>query len=539
MKGCYMGKAVSPGIAVGRIAVYRKQEQNVRRYHTENVKQEIERLDEAVRTAVRQVAELWEKAKKEAGEAGAAIFGAHQMMLQDEDYQEAVKNMIRTKKVNAEYAVAAAADHFSEMFSSMDDDYMKERAADVKDISERLVQILSGREETGPGRQEPVILLAEDLSPSETVRLDKSRLLGFVTRRGSANSHTAILARTMGVPALVGVDYEAGLEGKEGIVDGRTGMFFAEPEKEILEKYQKLKKEEEEKRELLKELKNKETVTKSGKRIRLYANVGNLDDVAAALQNGAEGIGLFRSEFLYLERTDYPSEEEQFQIYKKAAERMAGKMVIIRTLDVGADKQIGYFGLEKEENPAMGYRAIRICLDRPELFRTQLRALYRASAYGSLAIMYPMITSVSEVREIRRIARQVKEELEREQIPAGNPEQGLMIETPAAALISDKLAQEADFFSIGTNDLTQYTLAADRQNQKLERFYDPHHEAVLKLIEMTAQNAKKAGIWAGICGELGADTSLTETFIKMGIEELSVSPSYLLKVRRAVRETAV
>ncbi|RZT00479.1 phosphoenolpyruvate--protein phosphotransferase [Cuneatibacter caecimuris] len=536
MKGIYTGKAVFAGIAVGRISVFHKEDQSIKRVHVENTAAETARAEAARDEANAQLAGLYEKAVQEVGESGAAVFEVHQMMLQDEDYMDSVRNIIETQEVNAEYAVASTGDNFAAMFAAMEDDYMQARAADVKDISERLVRILSGARDALPESEGPVILVAEDLAPSETVQLDKSRLLAFVTRYGSSNSHTAILARTMNLPALIGVDYEPEIDGKMGIVDGKQGILLVDPDEETLKKYEKQRDQELDKRAMLKELKGKETITKSGRTVKLYANIGSLSDLASVLQNDAAGIGLFRSEFIYLEKDRYPTEEEQFQIYKTVAQNMAGKKVIIRTLDIGADKQVGYFHMEHEENPAMGYRAIRICLDRPEIFRTQLRALYRASAYGNIAVMYPMIISVDEVRRIRRIAGEVREELQAQGIPIGQVEQGIMIETPAAALISDRLAKEVDFFSIGTNDLTQYTLAIDRQNSRLEQFYDPHHEAVLRLIRMVVENAHKEGIWAGICGELGADTSMTEIFVKMGVDELSVSPSFILPVRKIIRE---
>ena len=478
---------------------------------------------------------LYEKAMKEVGEINAAIFEVHQMMLEDPDYVDSVYHIIRSQGVNAEYAVASTGDNFAEIFAAMDDDYMRERAADVKDISNRLIEVLQGNEQGEIHTEEPVILFAEDLAPSETVQLDKSKVLSFVTHLGSTNSHTAILARTMNIPAIIGVDYPQDVDGKMGIVDGYTGKVYIDPPFSLMEEYQQKKEKDEEKKRLLLQLKGKENITLDGKKINLYANIGGVSDVAAVLANDAGGIGLFRSEFLYLESKDYPTEEEQFSAYKTVAEKMAGKKVIIRTLDIGADKQVDYFHLGKEENPAMGYRAIRICLDRPEIFKTQLRAIYRASYYGTLAIMFPMIISVDEVRQIKKMVETVKEELAKEQIPFKEVELGIMIETPAAALMSEELAKEVDFFSIGTNDLTQYTLAIDRQNQKLDNIYDPHHPAVLKLLKMVVENGHKEGCWVGICGELGADTTLTETFLKMGFDELSVSPSMILKVREKIR----
>ena len=478
---------------------------------------------------------------KSIGESGAAIFEVHRMMLEDEGFFGAMENTITTQSVNAEYAVAAAADNFSKMFSEMDDEYMRTRGADIKDVAERLLSVLSGGNGGMQKLTEPSVVLADDLMPSETVQLDPKLVLAFVTVHGSLNSHTAILARTMNIPALVGVSVPLVPEwnGKTAVVDGAEGTFCIDPTEEYLEKMEGRRKQEQEKRELLQTLKGKETVTKDGKKIRLYANIGSNRDLGMVLENDAEGIGLFRSEFLYLEKEDYPTEEEQFSVYKTVAETMAGKKVIIRTLDIGADKQAPYFHLKKEENPAMGLRAIRICLTRPDIFKTQLRAVFRAAAYGDLAIMYPMIISVEEVRKIRSLAEEAKRELEAEKLPYGNVEQGIMIETPAAVMVSDELAKEVDFFSIGTNDLTQYTLAIDRQNTELDGFYDAHHPAVLKMIRMVVENAHKAGIWAGICGELGADTSLTEEFLRMGVDELSVSPGKILPIRRIVRETAL
>lgn len=537
----YKGKSVFGGIAIGKIRVYSKGEQQVKRIKVDHAEDEVVRYREATATAIAQLQGLYDKALKEVGEANAAIFEIHQMMLEDDDYCESVENIITTQKVNAEYAVAQTADNFAQMFSSMDDDYMKERAADVKDISERLVTILKGEETSAIDTGEPVIIVADDLAPSETVQLDKDKVLSFVTVRGSVNSHTAILARTMGIPALIGTSLplDSSVDGKMGVVDGTNGILYIEPDDEILDKMTQLREEEEEKKRLLQTLKGKENITLDGQKILLYANIGNIKDLATVRQNDAGGIGLFRSEFIYLEKEQYPTEEEQFQIYKTVAETMAGKRVIIRTLDIGADKQCDYFEMAKEENPAMGCRAIRICLTRPEVFKTQLRALFRASAYGKIAIMYPMITSVKEVRKIKEIVAQVKEELKQQGIEYGEPEQGIMIETPAAAIISDMLAKEVDFFSIGTNDLTQYTLAIDRQNVALDDFYDPHHPAVLRLISMVVDNAHKAGIWAGICGELGADLELTREFLAMGVDELSVSPGRILPIRKIVLETNV
>ena len=535
----YQGKSVFGGIAIGHLCVYQKGEQQVTRQKIEDVEAEVKRFQVAREAAQAQLGELYDKAVKEVGEANAAIFEMHQMLLEDEDYQDSVENIIRTQQVNAEYATAVTSDHFSSMFAEMDDDYMKERAADIRDISERVIANLNGENKSKVVTDEPVIILADDLAPSETVQLEKDKVLSFVTVHGSVNSHTAILARTMGIPALVSTEMELtqDLDGKLAVVDGNHGTIYVDPDAETMEKMKTLKKEEEEKKELLQTFKNKESITLDGKRVLTYANIGNVKDLALVLQNGAEGIGLFRSEFLYLESETYPTEEEQFEVYKKVAETMAGKRVIIRTMDIGADKQADYFELAKEENPAMGVRAIRICLTRPEIFKTQLRALFRASAYGNIAIMYPMITSLSEIAQIKEIVEEVKAELDADGVPYGTPEQGIMIETPAAATISDLLAKEVDFFSIGTNDLTQYTLAIDRQNQSLDAFFDAHHIAVLRMIYQTVQNAHKAGIWCGICGELGADSDLTELFLAMGIDELSVSPGRLLTIRRLICET--
>ena len=535
----YQGKSVFGGIAIGHLCVYKKGEQQVTRQKIADVEAEVKRFQDAKEAAQAQLGELYDKAVREVGEANAAIFEMHQMLLEDEDYQDSVENIIRTQQVNAEYATAITSDHFSSMFAEMDDDYMKERAADIRDISERVIANLNGENKSKVVTDEPVIILADDLAPSETVQLEKDKVLSFVTVHGSVNSHTAILARTMGIPALVSTEMELtdDLDGKLAVVDGNHGVIYVEPDAEIMEKMEALKKEEEEKKELLQTFKNKESITLDGKKVLTYANIGNVKDLALVLQNGAEGIGLFRSEFLYLESETYPTEDEQFEVYKKVAETMAGKRVIIRTLDIGADKQADYFELEKEENPAMGVRAIRICLTRPEIFKTQLRALFRASAFGNIAIMYPMITSLSEIAQIKKIVEEVKAELDADSVPYGTPEQGIMIETPAAATISDLLAEEVDFFSIGTNDLTQYTLAIDRQNQSLDSFFDAHHIAVLRMINQTVQNAHKAGIWCGICGELGADSDLTELFLAMGIDELSVSPGRLLTIRRLICET--
>ena len=536
----YSGKSVFRGIAIGKISVYRKNEQQVKRVRTEDTKGELARYEAAKTAAIEQLQELYQKALKEVGEANAAIFEIHQMMLDDGDYNESVENIIEAQKVNAEYAVAVTGDNFAQMFRAMDDDYMRERAADVKDISERVLSILNGGQKGKVVTDEPVIIVADDLAPSETVQLEKDMVLSFVTVHGSVNSHTAILARTMAIPALIGTEelpLDDTVDGKLAVVDGLNGKIYVEPDAQTLEEMKKRQQAEQEKKELLQLLKGKENVTLDGKKIMLYANIGNIKDLATVIQNDAGGIGLFRSEFIYLEKDQYPTEEEQFSIYKTAVETMAGKRVIIRTLDIGADKQREYFKMDKEENPALGYRAIRICLTRPEIFKTQLRALFRASAYGNLAIMYPMITSLWEVKRIKEIVEEVKAELTAEQLEFGNPQQGIMIETPAAVMMSGELAKEVDFFSIGTNDLTQYTLAIDRQNPKLDKFYDAHHPAVLSMICMTVENAHKAGIWAGICGELGADTSLTKEFLAMGVDELSVSPGSILPIRKIILET--
>lgn len=535
----YKGKSVFGGIAIGRIRVYQKNRQQVRRTRIEDTEAELARYERARIETVNQLKVLYEKALVEVGEENAAIFEIHGMMLEDGDYNESVQNMIQSNCVNAEFAVAATGDNLSQMFAAMQDEYMRARAADIKDITERIIGNLQGTAKEDKVVGEPAIIVAEDLAPSETVQLDKKLILSFVTIQGSPNSHTAILARTMGIPALVGTSIppEADLDGKMAIVDGTTGVLYVEPEEGLLREMEGRKEEEVRKRELLLEMKGQESITADGHRIRLYANIGNIDDLAAVLENDAEGIGLFRSEFLYLQRDTYPTEDEQFAIYKKVAETMAGKTAIIRTLDIGADKQCEYFGLEKEENPALGCRAIRICLKRPEIFKTQLRALYRASAFGRLAIMYPMIISPEEVRRIKKITEEVKRELRTQGIEYGEPEQGIMIETPAAVMMSRELAREVDFFSIGTNDLTQYTLAIDRQNQNLEEFYDPHHPAILRMIEMTVQNAHAEGIWVGICGELGGDREVTDSLLRMGVDELSVSPGNILPLRKAIRET--
>ena len=531
------GKSVFGGIAIGKIKIFDKGESVVKRTRVEDIQAEITRFEDAKETAKEQLGALYDKALIEVGEVNAMIFEVHQMMLDDLDYVEAIRHMIEGQNVNAEFAVATVGDNFAEMFAAMDDDYMKARAADVKDISDRVVAILQGKQDIGVLSDEPVIIVADDLAPSETVLIDKSMVLAFVTRHGSTNSHTAILARTMNIPALIGIDYSDDMDGKQAIVNGYDGIFYVDPEASVLKEFEEKQKDDLDKKRLLLELKGKEDVTIDDKRIHLYANIGSVADVAAVLANDATGIGLFRSEFLYLGTKNYPTEDEQFAAYKTVAENMGGKKVIIRTLDIGADKQVDYFQLGKEDNPAMGYRAIRICLNEPAIFKTQLRAIYRASYYGNISIMYPMIISVNEVRQIKAIVEEVKDELDAQGIPYGEVEQGIMIETPAAVMISDLLAKEVDFFSIGTNDLTQYTLAIDRQNPKLDSIYDSHHEAVLRMIRMVVENGHKENCWVGICGELGADISLTKTFLKMGLDELSVSPSMVLKVREVIRNT--
>ena len=537
----YQGKSVYKGIAMGPVVVLKKNDYQVKRTRIEDPEAEIKRVDEALEKSKEQLQKLYDKAVQEVGEASAAIFEVHQMMLEDDDYLEAIQNTIRTEQINAEYAVAATGDNFAEMFASMDDDYMKARSADIKDISERLVRNLSGQDDADLSSIEPSIIVADDLSPSETVQMDKDKILAFVTVHGSTNSHTAILARMMNIPALIGVDMD--LEelhtGMEAVVDGFQGTVIFEPDETVKAQTTEKMAEEAEKLRLLQELKAKENVTLDGHKINIYANIGSVGDIGYVMENDAGGIGLFRSEFLYLGRNDFPTEEEQFQAYKQAVQMMAGKKVIIRTLDIGADKQVDYFNLGNEDNPAMGYRAIRICLKQPEIFKTQLRALLRAAVYGNLSIMYPMITSTEEVKKIYEIVAEVEEELKAQEIQYKIPEQGIMIETPAAAIISDRLAEMVDFFSIGTNDLTQYTLAIDRQNEKLDEFYNPHHEALLRMIQMVVDNAHKCGKWAGICGELGADTTLTEEFVRMGLDELSVAPSMVLKLRKIVREMKV
>jgi phosphotransferase system enzyme I (PtsI) len=530
------GKSVFGGVAMGRLSIYKKNDQVVKRTRVSDTEAEVRRYENASEKAKEQLAALYDKALKEVGESSAAIFEVHQMMLDDLDYQESVTNMIRTQGINAEYALAVTGDNFSEMFAAMDDDYMKARAADVKDISNRVISVLQGIQNTELDSEEPVILVAEDLAPSETVQLDKSLLLSFVTRFGSTNSHTAILARTMNIPALIGVDFSEDIDGHFGIVDGFEGTLYVDPDEETIEKYRKKQEEEKEKARLLQELKGMPNVTKDGREIKLYANIGGVGDVPSVLQNDAAGIGLFRSEFLYLESDTFPTEEEQFNAYRTVVQTMAGKKVIIRTLDIGADKQVDYFNLAHEDNPAMGYRAIRICLEQPDIFKTQLRAIYRASYYGNISIMFPMIISVDEVKRIQEIVDEVKKELDDHGLAYGDVELGIMIETPAAVWMTEELAKEVDFFSIGTNDLTQYTLAIDRQNPRLDSFYDAHHPAVLRAIQMTVENGHKGGAWVGICGELGADTALTENFLRMGVDELSVSPSRILAVRAAIRD---
>lgn len=534
------GKSVYKGIVMGPVVVLKNNDHQVKRKKIEHAELEIERVEKALEAAKEQLQKLYDKAVKEVGEASAAIFEVHQMMLEDEDYLDSIHNSIRTEMINAEYAVAVTGDNFSAMFANMDDDYMKARAADIKDISNRLVQNLEGKGELDLSTMEAAIIVADDLSPSETVQMDKEKILAFVTVHGSTNSHTAILARMMNIPALIGVpvNLEEIQSGMEAIVDGFTGEVIFEPSADLCSQTEARIQEEKEKLELLNTLKGKENVTLGGKKINIYANIGSVGDVGYVLENDAGGIGLFRSEFLYLGKSEFPTEEEQFRAYRQVVQMMAGKKVIIRTLDIGADKQVEYFNLGKEDNPALGYRAIRICLKQPDIFKTQLRALFRAAVYGNLSIMYPMITSTEEVHQIYEIVNEVKEELEKEQIPYKVPEQGIMIETPAAVMISDELAEIVDFFSIGTNDLTQYTLAIDRQNEKLDDFYNPHHKAILKMIQMVVDNAHKYGKWAGICGELGADPELTEQFIRMGVDELSVAPSMILKLRKQIREMA-
>ena len=533
------GKSVFGGVSIGKILFYQRNDKVIKREHVDDVDAEWKRFQDAKDQAVEQLKGLYEKALEDVGEANAMIFEIHQMMLEDLDYLESIENIIRTQEVNAEYAVATTADNFAAMFSAMDDAYMQGRAADVKDVSERVLNILSGADTGLQEMNEPCIIAADDLAPSETVQLDKSKVLGFATMYGSSNSHTAILARTMNIPAVIGLgeDLKAEYNGKDAIIDGFTGTLYIDPDEETMKAMQEKRAKDLEQRALLEQLKGKENVTKSGQKINVYANIGNVSDLGAVLKNDAGGIGLFRSEFLYLENSDFPAEEQQFAVYKKVAESMAGKKVIIRTLDIGADKQVDYFGLDKEENPALGYRAIRICLTRPEIFKTQLRALYRAAVFGNISIMFPMIISVKEVQKIKEIIGEVKEELKSEGIPyKEDVELGIMIETPASVMVSRELAKEVDFFSVGTNDLTQYTLAIDRQNSKLDEFYDPHHPAVLRMIQMAAESAHAEGAWIGICGELGADLELTEEFLKMGLDELSVSPSMVLPLRNRIRQ---
>ena len=534
----FQGKSVYKGIVMGPVAVLKKNDYQVKRARIEDPEAEVKRVKEAVEVSKKQLGRLYDKAVREVGEASAAIFEVHQMMLEDEDYLESMENMVRTELVNAEYAAAATGDNFAEMFAAMDDEYMKARSADVKDISERLVRNLSGEGDNDLSSMEPSVIVADDLSPSETVQMDKEKILAFVTVHGSTNSHTAILARMMNIPALIGVPMDLnGLKtGMMAVVDGFSGQVIFEPEEDVQKETEKRMQEEAEKQKLLEELKGKENITPDGRKINIYANIGSVGDLGYVMENDAGGIGLFRSEFLYLGRNDFPTEEEQFQAYKQAVQTMAGKKVIIRTLDIGADKQVEYFNLGKEENPALGYRAIRICLKQPEIFKAQLRALFRAAVYGNLSVMYPMITSTEEVEKIYAIVAEVEEELKKQEVQYKIPEQGIMIETPAAVMISDRLAEMVDFFSIGTNDLTQYTLAIDRQNEQLDDFYNPHHEAVLRMIRMVVENAHKCGKWAGICGELGADLTLTEQFVRMGVDELSVAPSMILKLRKVVRE---
>ena len=534
----FQGKSVYKGIVMGPVAVLKKNDYQVKRARIEDPEAEVKRVKEAVEVSKKQLGRLYDKAVREVGEASAAIFEVHQMMLEDEDYLESMENMIRTELVNAEYAAAATGDNFAEMFAAMDDEYMKARSADVKDISERLVRNLSGEGDNDLSSMEPSVIVADDLSPSETVQMDKEKILAFVTVHGSTNSHTAILARMMNIPALIGVPMDLnGLKtGMTAVVDGFSGQVIFEPEEDVQKETEKRMQEEAEKQKLLEELKGKENITPDGRKINIYANIGSVGDLGYVMENDAGGIGLFRSEFLYLGRNDFPTEEEQFQAYKQAVQTMAGKKVIIRTLDIGADKQVEYFNLGKEENPALGYRAIRICLKQPEIFKAQLRVLFRAAVYGNLSVMYPMITSTEEVEKIYAIVAEVEEELKKQEVQYKIPEQGIMIETPAAVMISDRLAEMVDFFSIGTNDLTQYTLAIDRQNEQLDDFYNPHHEAVLRMIRMVVENAHKCGKWAGICGELGADLTLTEQFVRMGVDELSVAPSMILKLRKVVRE---
>lgn len=537
MEEKYTGKSIFKGVAIGRIMIYGKKEQPVKREKIKDTDAEVRRYEAAKEKAIADLGELYEDAVKKVGKDNAEIFNVHAMLLQDDDFNDSIHNMIESQKVNAEYAAAVTGENFSKMFAEMDDDYFKARSADMKDIAERLVKVLSGREDKTVFDQ-PVIIAADDLMPSETVQLDKDKVIAFVTRYGSSNSHTAILARTMNIPALINIPVDPSWDGQMAIVDGHTGTLYLDPEASTLAEEQKKLDQDLEQRRLLQELKGKPNVTLDGREINLFANIGGPKDLVSVLQNDAGGIGLFRSEFLYIGRDELPTEEEQFQAYKQVAETMAGRLVVIRTLDIGADKKADYLHLEPEANPALGFRAIRICLTRPEIFRTQLRALFRASAFGNIAIMYPMITSLEEIRQIREIADSVKKELDDAGVPYKKDiQQGIMIETPAAAIMTDVLAPEVDFFSIGTNDLTQYTLAMDRQNDKLDAFYQPHHPAILRLIQTTIENGHKGGAWVGICGELGADTTLTETFIQMGVDELSVSPAMVLPVREAIRKS--
>lgn len=534
----YSGKTIFKGTAIGRILFYSKNQQQVNREKVVDAESEIARYETAKSKAIEQLGVLHGKAVAEVGEANAMIFEVHAMMLEDDDYNDSVYNIIKNEGVNAEFAVATTGDNFAIMFAQMDDEYFKARAADVKDISDRVISVLQGKNSNDEFGDEPVIIVAQDLAPSETVQMEKSKVLAFVTKFGSFNSHTAILARTMNIPALIGVDIDETWDGKMAVVDGKQGFFIVDPDMATLEKYMEEKRKEEEAKELLLKLKNQPDDTIDGRHINVYANIGSVADVTNVLANDAAGIGLFRSEFLYLEKDNYPTEEEQFQVYKTVAQNMAGRKVVIRTLDIGADKQVDYFNMEHEENPAMGYRAIRICLDRVEIFKTQLRALYRASSFGSISVMFPMIISVKEVQDIKKICEDVQVDLKADGIEFGEVEIGIMIETPAAVMISDLLAKEVDFFSIGTNDLTQYTLAIDRQNPKLDHIYDSHHPAILRMIRMVIENGHKENCWVGICGELGADTTLTEQLVKMGIDEISVSPAFVLPVRKVIRETS-
>ena len=533
----FEGTSILEEIAIGKIHYYSKEKQVVQRNRVDDIEAELQRYEAAKEKVLGQLHELYEKARKEAGENSAAVFDVYAMILEGDQFNASIRSAIESQNLNAEYAVAVAGDDLAKMFETMDDEYFRARSADIRDLSERLISILQGDSVKSAPGVGAVILAAKDLTPSETVQMDKSRLLGFVTEFGSSNSHTAILARTMNVPALMGIPVDEHLEGRIAIIDGVNAALILDPDEETLEYYQEKKRENKRRRELLQELKGKEDVTLDGKHIRLYANIGSVEDTAEALANDAAGIGLFRSEFLYLGKSDYPTEEEQFQAYRTVVQNMAGRKVIIRTLDIGADKQADYFHLDHEDNPAMGYRAIRICLDREEIFRIQLRAILRASAYGNVGIMYPMIISVDEVRRCKEILNEVRGELENREFPVGEIEQGIMIETPAAVMISDLLAEEVDFFSIGTNDLTQYTLAIDRQNAKLDPIYDSHHPAVLRMIRMTVENGHKGGCWVGICGELGADTTLTGEFLRMGIDELSVTPASVLPIRKIIRES--